>query len=217
MAFAWSWSAITMYELCPKKYYHLKVIKDVKDADSAFSGEGKDTHVALHKRVINKVLLPLPLRHLEGLVKPFVDTQGEKHGELQLALNRNFEPCDWFDKNTYVRAIIDLLIIKGGLAIIIDWKTGKVRPDFGQIKLSAAVLARVMPELERFRLTYVWTKHKEISPPVSMEMKHMTDVWADMIPRADEIEKAIKTTDFPAIENPLCRWCPVKQCPHNKS
>lgn len=216
MAFAFSFSTVDMYKTCPKKYYHLKVLKDFKDSDSSFSGEGKEIHDALYQRVVKGTPLPLPLRHMEPMASRFAEKEGEKHGELQLALNRDFEPCDWFAKDTYVRTIIDLLIINGTHALIVDWKTGKVRPKPEQLKLSAAVLARQMPELKTFTLAFVWVKHKEITP-LKLELGNLPDVWTDWIEMADEIEAAIKTTDFPAEPTPLCKWCPVKSCPHNRN
>lgn len=214
MAFAWSYSAVDLYELCAKKYYHLKVIHDVKDDDSSYSKEGKLIHKALKERVIDDIPLPLPYRYMEPMAHRFAIHTGEKHGEVQLALDRNFQPCDWFDKNVYVRSIIDLLITKGNNALVVDWKTGKVRPKYDQIKLAAAVLSKQMPELKKFSLAFVWVKHRELTG-IKIEVGDLDEVWADYLERADEIEAAIKTTTFPATEGPLCRYCPVKSCPHH--
>jgi len=213
MSFAWSYTAVSMFELCRKKYYHIKVKKDVKDEDSSFSGEGKLIHDSLKKRVIDKTPLPIELRYLEKMAAKFANADGEKRGELQLALTEGYAPTTWFGKNVWVRAIIDLLIVKGTHAIIIDWKTGKVRDEWDQIKLSAAVLSQFMPEIEDFTLTYVWTAHAHVSPPITMKKEHMVNVWADFQPRIGEIIEATKTTTFPAEPNPLCKWCPVKSCP----
>ena len=30
---AWSYSSITLFDQCPKKYYHLRVAKDIKEPD----------------------------------------------------------------------------------------------------------------------------------------------------------------------------------------
>lgn len=214
MAFAFSFSVVDMYRTCPKKYYHLKVLKDFKDSDSSFAAEGKEIHEALKARVIDGSPLPLQLRYLEPMASRFAEKEGEKHGEVQLALNRNFEPCAWYDDECYVRAIIDLLIVNGPHALVVDWKTGKVRPKADQLKLAAAVLSRQMPELKEFTLAFVWVKHKEITS-LKIEVGNMDDVWADWIEAADEIESAIKTTDFPAEPSPLCKWCPVESCPHH--
>lgn len=205
-----------MYELCPKKYYHIKVAKDAKDADSAWSGDGKFIHDSLKKRVCDDVPLPIELRYLEPMAGRFADAPGLKSGELQLALDADFVPCDWFDRRTYVRAIIDLLIVNGTTATIIDWKTGKVKENFDQIKLSAAVLSKQLPEIKTFKLAYVWTKHRHVSP-MTLEASDMPAVWANYLERVKEIEEALLTTTFPAEPNPLCKWCPVLQCPHNEN
>ena len=39
---AWSYSSITLFEQCPKKYYHTRVAKDFKDEDSTATIYGKE-------------------------------------------------------------------------------------------------------------------------------------------------------------------------------
>lgn len=209
----WSFSVLSTYELCPKKYYHLKVAKDVKDSDSAYAGEGKDIHNAMHDRVINGVPLPLPIRHFEKWAERFASTEGEKHGEMKLCLNNKFEPVDWFADDAWVRAIVDLLIVKGDTAIIVDWKTGKKRVDWTQLRLTAAILSRLMPEINNFKLVFVWLKQSDISSE-AISKEDMREVWNDLLPRVKKIEEAKKITNFPAQDGPLCRFCPVHQCPH---
>lgn len=216
-AFAWSYSVLDMYRTCPKKYYHIKVAKDAKDEDSSFSKEGKQIHEAAFHRVIHGTPLPLPLRHLEKVLGPYALLPGEKHGELQFALDKQLTPVAWFDKAAWVRAIIDFLVINGDRALLIDWKTGKPKDGFDQLKLSAAVLSRQMPELKKFTCAYVWVNHSHVKPySFTMEKKHMAAVWSDNYEEVKEIMEALKTTTFPASEGPLCQWCPVRQCPHNK-
>jgi hypothetical protein len=215
MNFAWSFSALSMFEQCRKKYFHIRVKKDAKDDDSQWAGDGKKQHDALKKRVIDGVALPIELRHLEKMASRFADSPGEKRGELQLAINAKFEPVGWFDNDVWCRAIIDLLIIRDTTAVIIDWKTGKRKDEFDQIKLAAAVLSCHMPEITDFKLAYLWTKNKQMSP-LDMAKTNMPDVWADFLPRIDEITEAMKTTEFPATESGLCAYCPVRHCPHHK-
>ena len=42
----WSYSSITLFDQCPKKYYHLKVAKDVSEPESEAMRYGKDLHLA---------------------------------------------------------------------------------------------------------------------------------------------------------------------------
>jgi len=213
-AFAWSFSALDVFEVCRKKYYHLKVKKDVKDEDSTASQDGRFIHAAMFKRVIDGVPLPIKLRQHEKLAKRFADAKGEKHGEMQLALNKKMEPRDWFAKDVWVRAILDLLIVRGTTAVLVDWKTGKRKERYDQLRLAAAVLSRYMPEIETFTLVFVWLKDGEVSDPVIITKAEMRGVWTEFLPRVKEITDAIKTTTFPATESPLCGWCPVTSCPN---
>lgn len=212
--FAWSYSALTTYELCPKKYFHLYVQKDVKDSDSSFSADGKIIHDAMKKRVIDKVALPLNLRHYEKVAKRFADAPGEKHGEMRLAVTREFEPCDYFAPKVWLRVVIDLAIVQDRTAIVVDWKTGKVKDDPTQMALNAAVLARWMPEIHLFKTLFVWLQSSNLTPK-DYKPQEFVPVWNNLLPRVGKIEEARKTTTFPAKPNGLCRgWCPVKECPH---
>lgn len=213
-AFAWSFSVLDMFEGCRKKYYHLKQLKDFKDADSTASQDGKFVHEAMFKRVLDGVPLPIKLRQHEKLAARFANAKGEKHGEMQLALNKKFEPRDWFAKDVWVRAILDLLIVRGKTAVLVDWKTGKRKERYDQLRLSAAVLSRYMPEIETFTLLFVWLKDSEVSDPVTITKAEMRGVWIEFLPRVKEMTDAIKTTTFPATPSGLCGWCPVTSCPH---
>ena len=209
----WSYSVLSMFEQCRKKFYHLKIAKDAKDSDSSFAGEGKDVHDAMFKRVIKGVPLPLPIRHYEKWAAAFEKRQGEKHGEMKLCLNNKFEPVDWFAKDAWVRAIVDLLIIDGDTATIVDWKTGKIRLDWTQLMITAAVLSRLMPEINKFKMVFVWLREGKMNVE-TLNKEDMKRVWSDILPRVKAIEEAKKTTSFPANESGLCRYCPVSQCPH---
>lgn len=211
--FAWSYSALTTYELCPKKYYHLYVARDVKDTDSSFSADGKIVHDAMKARVVDGKPLPLNLRHFEKVAAKYAAIPGEKHGEMKLALNRQFEPVDYFAPDVWVRAVIDLTVVQKNLAVVVDWKAGKRKDDPTQMGLNTAVLAQWMPEIAQFKAMFVWLQSTQLTP-YSYTRASFTGIWNDLLPRVAKIEEARKTTTFPAKPSPLCGWCPVKSCPH---
>lgn len=215
MNFAWSFSGNSMHDLCPKKYFHIRVAKDFKDEDSAESDEGKIIHKVLHRRVIDGVALPLQQRHFEAMVAPFAATKCEKAGEIKLCLNRKFEPVDYFARDAYCRSIIDLLMLpRKTHAIIVDWKTGKVKDDFEQIELAAAMLDCLMPELLTFELVFGWVRHRKFTRK-SITKADLPAIWKRNLDKANAIEQATLTTNFPAKKSGLCKgYCPVSTCPN---
>jgi PD-(D/E)XK nuclease superfamily len=213
--FAWSFSALMRYESCPKQYYHINVIKDVKDEDTEFSADGKAIHQGLYRRICQGEKLPLNYRYLEPTAIKFVGMPGDTSGELKFAATRRFAPVQYFDPSVFVRVVVDLLNVRGTTALLVDWKTGKPKSGFTQLELSAAVLSCHLPEIETFKLAYVWLQNRKVTSH-SVSKADLVSVWNNLLPRVAKIEEAIKTTNFPAKPSGLCRYCPVKSCPHWK-
>lgn len=213
---AWSFSALSVFESCRKKFYHLRIRKDVKDGDSEAAAEGKIVHDALFNYVIHGKALPVKLRPFQKVAEAYRKRGtvcDDLQGELKLCLNEKLEPVDWFAKDAWVRAVVDLLLVKGNTAILVDWKTGKRKPAFDQLELSAALLSRYMPEIENFHLVFEWLRDGE-RDATDLKKSDMKSVWLKFFPRVNEIEEAKALTEFPASPSGLCGWCPVVDCPH---
>lgn len=211
--FAWSFSALERYNNCPKQYYHISVAKDVKDEGNEFTIEGQVVHAGLYNRIVKGAPLPLNYRYLEKTAAKFVGLPGETSGELKFAMARDFSPVQYFDKSTYVRVVVDLLNVRGKTAIIIDWKTGRPKPGFQQLELASAVLSTHLPEIETFKMAYVWLQDRKTPPSTqTMSKQQMVGVWNNLIPQVNKIEEALKTTHFPAKASGLCKYCPVTSC-----
>jgi hypothetical protein len=216
---AWSFSALSVFETCRKKFYHLKIAKDVKDGDSEAAAEGKAKHDALYNYIFKDKPLPINMRTFAQTAKAYkdrIEVCDDAQGELKLCLNDKFEPVEWFARTAWVRAVVDFLLIKGRTAILVDWKTGKRKDDFTQLELSAAILSRYMPEIEEFHLVFEWLQDGDRSSPEygALKKEDMKAIWMEFLPRVNEIEEARKTTEFPANPSGLCGWCPVENCPH---
>lgn len=213
--FAWSWSALTRYEQCPKQYYHMNVTKEVKDEGNEFTASGQEIHLALYNRIVKGKALPLNYRYLEKTAAKFVGLPGETSGELKFAMARDFSPTEYFANDVYVRVVVDLLNVREKRALVVDWKTGKPQPGFGQLELTAAVLSTHLPEIEEFKLAYVWLKDRSITS-TTLSKESLLGTWNTLLPKVNSIEASIKTTNFPAKPSGLCRYCPVTSCPNWK-
>lgn len=212
--FAWSYTALDRFRNCPKWYWHLNVQKDVKDEDSESAAEGRAIHLALYNRVCKGQKLPINLRFLEPVAARFVGLSGETTGELKFAMSRAFAPVEYFHRSVFVRVVVDLLNLQDDTALVVDWKTGKVKPGFEQLRITAGVLASHLPEVKKFKLAYVWIREPTITTDI-VTREQLLDVWNKVLPDVAKIEQAIKMTEFPAKPSGLCRYCPVISCPHN--
>lgn len=213
---AWSYSRLNNYETCPKKYWHLAVKKDVIEHENETIQYGKTVHKALEKRVGKGKPLPLHLRYLEPYANKLVCAEGEKLTEQQLAINSSFQPCGWFAKDAWCRAILDLVITNPPHGIVVDYKTGRINDDFTQLELAGALLMLHMPEIQTLDLCYMWTKDKRVTKGDRLERSEIKRVISDLMPRVQRYEKAHRKEEFPARPGGLCKkYCPIKTCPHN--
>ena len=214
-SFTWSFSNLELYELCGKKYYHLRVAKDVQDTGNAMSNYGFDAHKHFENRLFKDTRLPMDLTHHEKFLAKLQAAPGEGLPEQKLALTREFEPTGFFDDDVWVRGIVDYTKLNGSHMVVVDHKFGKMKEGFTQIDLMVTMLMTYRPEIETATGMYYWAKAKKITSK-KYTRDDIPEIWAQFLPRVERMEEAWKTTDFAAKPNYLCKkYCPVKQCPHH--
>lgn len=208
--FAWSYSALTSFELCPAKWDYEKRHKpDFSGGAAVF---GKMVHKKFELYVQDGAKLPLDLQHH----KPRLDklkAMGEILAEQKLCLTKRFQPTGWFDDDAWVRGIVDFAAVtKQGVGIICDYKTGKRRLNWEQVQMQAAMLDCYDLELEGYLIGYYWTKAKKFDV-AQFRREDITKLWLDILPRAKKMEEDVAEQNFPSIQNFLCRkYCSNKNC-----
>ena len=130
---AWSYSTLSLYQQCPKKYYHLKVAKDIKEPQSEAMLFGNEIHKIAENYVVNGTPVPEKYKQIEAALESVRNIEGEKLCENKLGLTQDLKPCGFFDKNVWWRGIADIIILQGDRALTIDYKTGK-KSQFADLK-----------------------------------------------------------------------------------
>ena len=216
--FAWSYSKLKNYESCPKRYFCVDVEKSVKEEESEQLAYGNMLHKALANAISGKENLSKTFAHLQ----PWVDkVAGVSNGsarilvEQQLAIRQDFSATEWFGKDAWYRGIADVIKIVGPVAVVLDWKTGKILDDGVQLALMAQCVFAHHPEVQKIRTEFVWLK-EDATTRADFTREDMVGVWAQLFPRVQLLEAAHKGMNFPPKPGFLCRrWCPVTQCPHH--
>ena len=205
-----SYSSIKMFEQCPKRYLHQRINKDVEDKGSEATIYGERIHKQLENRLALSEPLPKESVKYEEVYKTIEKlTEGaDLHLEQQLCLNENLTPTGWYDNDAWLRSILDVLILRGDIAIVMDWKTGKRRPDFFQLELFALQVFKHYPTIKSVKSSFVWLKENK----TDTETFHHTDsniMWTNILSKIDRIDQSYKTNTFPARPSGLCRYCPA--------
>ena len=215
---AWSFSRLNSYEQCPKKYYHSSVARDVVEAENETLRYGKEVHKALELYVSKGKRLPMHLTHLKTLADKFKSPDPKPDEilvEQQMAITRQMSPTGWFDNDVWARAIMDYVAIRGSNAVMVDYKTGRMKDDFTQLKLAAAMLMLHRDDIDTVQVVYWWIKEKAITSEFLCR-EDMQEIWNEFFPRVERYEEGHRKEEFPARAGFLCKnYCPVKQCKYN--
>lgn len=211
---AWTYSHLDAFESCPKKFYHLKVAKDVVEPPGEAAEWGKRVHLAFEEFVRDGVCMPDGMQHWQPLAAKIARLPGLKLCEHQMAIDRAFQPAPWSD--AWSRGIADLVVVDGKKAATLDYKTGK-RKLTHQLHLYAAYIFHHWPEVEQVRTGFVWLRDKKIDWEVH-QRGDIPAIWQSLLPRVAKLESAYARDSWPSRPSGLCRgWCPVTQCPHHRS
>lgn len=215
--FAWSYSALDSFEVCPFRHFKTKIEKSIVEPQTEALLWGNQVHKALELRVRDNTPLPERMKSYEPLAaKIAARANGCTMGtEQKLALTKDLRETTFFAKDVWLRSILDISIEKGTRAFIGDWKTGKKNPDSMQLKLSAAVYFATRPWIDEVTNAFIWLQSGEVTVE-KFEREQTHEIWQEFLPRVKRMEDAITNGAFPQRPSGLCRaWCPVHTCPHN--
>lgn len=211
----WSYSSLTSFETCPKRYYHTRVAKDTSDPPGEQARWGQVVHKHLEDRVRDDVPLPESVRHYEPLVRVVLNTPGEKLVEKHLAVTYGLAPTEWESPDAWSRGIIDLGVVSNdqSSAILLDWKTGKRKVDSDQLMLFAGLAFSHYKSMNVVTTGFIWLKDGVVDKKTFYRAE-VPVVWQRFIPRVQRLQRAYEEDKFPPKPSGLCeRYCPV---PHYK-
>ena len=222
---AWSYSALTAFETCPRRYHQTRVAKAFHEPEGDALVLGNAAHKALELRAKDGTPIP-PVVTAKGpsgtvsmntdgwehLVDSLTSRKGEVHTEQQIALDSRFCETGWFDKNVWVRGVVDIAVRNEHKVLAWDWKTGKRKPDSDQLKLFAALMFHKWPQVETIISGFVWLVPRQIDAQ-TYKRADLPAIWDSFLPRVKRFERAYSTDVWDAKPSGLCKnWCPVKSC-----
>ncbi len=214
---AWSFSRMKAFETCQKQYYHVNVLKEFPFRETEATLYGTEFHKACEEFIRDGKPVPEKFAFMRSALETLNAIPGDKHCELKMGLTANLDPCDFFDKRVWFRGVVDLLIINGEEARVIDYKTSKNSKyaDTGQLQLMALSVFKHFPQVKKVKAALLFT----IANDMVKQNYSVNDegvLWKPWIQRYATLEKAHKNNVWNPKPSGLCKkHCPVTQCPHN--
>lgn len=206
---AWSYSLLTSFETCPRRHAVIKIYKKVVEPQSIEIKHGNELHKALEQYGKGVAALPAKYEAHKPMVDAVLTAKGQKEFEVKFALTVNLEPTRYFADDCWVRGVLDLKVVNGDKAVVVDWKTGKPKNDAGQLRLFAAAAMALHPQVSAVRTGYAWLAHGLLDRE-DFNRGQFTEMWDGFRTRVERLENALKYEEFPPKPSGLCaNWCPV--------
>lgn len=213
----WSFSALGDFTNCPRAYYEKRIAKSVQEEQNEAALWGDYVHKQFDLylkawRPDTVVPLPANLEMYREYLDHFARGSGTMYSECEYAITKEQRPCGFFAKDVWCRAIIDVLHLDGDTARAIDHKTGKIRHNTKQLKLSALMIFAHHPEIQEVKTGYFWLQDRVVAQE-TYAREQMGALWNEFVPELMSYRQAFHTETFNPKPSGLCYgWCPVTQC-----
>lgn len=212
----WSFSGLKDFDNCPRQFNEVKNLKNFTKGVTEQMLYGTEVHKALEDYV--RVGTPLAKNYMrfKDMVDELVAIEGIKYPERQMALKEDrITTCSFDDPEYWVRGIVDLLIIDGDTAYIVDYKTGSARyPDTKQLKLMALFTFAHHPEVMHVKAGLLFVMHN-VFIDETYKRADVDNLWLSFAPTLARLKLAVERNVWMESPSPLCKWCPVKTCKYH--
>lgn len=219
MSTTWSYSNLSLYQQCPKKYYHLKVAKDVKEPPSDAITFGNEIHKIAQEYIESDK--PIPEKYANVMQAPLDKLKampGQKLCENKLGLTADLKPCGFFDRGVWWRGIADIIILQDDKAFTVDYKTGKSSKyaDLKQLEILSLALFKHFPHIKKVKAGLMFLFAEDFVK-ADYHAEQQDELWTPWFSEVGLLEDSINSGVWNAKPNFTCRgYCPVSSCAHNQ-
>ena len=213
----WSYSSLSLFKQCPRKYHRLRVVKDIKEDEAEHLVYGNAVHKAAEEYGRDGTPIPAKFLYIKQYVDTLIDSPGDKYYEHKMGLTRELEPCEFLAGHVWWRGIADFLAVDRKTAVLVDYKTGKSAryADTAQLELLALAIFAHFPQVEIVRAGLLFVVSKEFIE-IELNRNHQHELWKKWIKDTDRLDGCFESDTWNPSPNFTCRnYCPVLDCEHN--
>jgi RecB family exonuclease len=212
-----SHSSLDSFATCPHRYYRERIARDVRPEQGIAASWGDEVHKALEAYVLEGTPLPSNMAQYQETADRVRALPGDIYVEANLAITKTWIPVEYTSPDAWFRAKIDVLEVRGTLATIVDYKTGK--SQYGTKKQDARYAAVVManfPSVSTVRCRWIYLAEDKTTRE-TFERTHYDNLKRTIDDSAADVQFAVENERWPCKPSGLCRgFCPVSDCAHWK-
>jgi hypothetical protein len=228
--FTWSYTSMQEFLTCPAQWAAKRYYKTLKDVESEAMRVGNMIHETAEHYLKSKIgqtfkpssihtqYLPAVQKYCDALIASGADL----HVEKEMCFDKQMRLSSWRAWDTvWVRSKADVLAKKDHRLSIVDWKTGKYKEDFLQLKMFAvfAALTPGFEDVQEFDPKFIFTKEAPpkniLRLPEPIKRTDLKPILAEILSVVRRMEAAWESETFPAKRNGLCKnWCANTDCTH---
>lgn len=231
----WGVSRLRDFKICPlmavAKYGLSGTAKQWVETESFAMKRGTDKHSTIENSINHDILITDPELHsvtdyVNGLCQ--MKAAGvQVSPEFRFGLDNRQRIVDFFrGQNLRCRIAVDVLVNFNGKALVIDWKTGRFKPehrDSDALFYGASTAVAIGANSMETQYVYI----DEPASSFSVQIDKPADILEGFYEQFDEADKILETRVMPVfmqgetngikIPGNHCKWCGFLACPNNKN
>lgn len=191
--------------------------KTWRDVPSPQMDRGRKIHTAFEEGI--KYDIPLTA-HFEQALRPFEPVrqwlvEEKAIPEYKTGVTRDFKATEFFrGPNLWVRAAFDVVVNDGEKVLIVDWKTGRYKPEHQEdAVLYGAIAERIWSLPVTVQYQYVDQPERSFGTAVTGGY-NLLSMWRDRFDAADRMIASDRMSPTPGMQ---CKWCGNMSCPENRN
>lgn len=225
----YSFSKISTYKSCPRKFKFQYIDKIGKYEDSPALIKGRTIHYLIENSV-GIVLSPedyteemkqniLDYPETLDIKKNFEESElGKKYlqdidktpiQEFKIGLSHLLEAKD-YDKTSMFNGIVDYICVKSGVLYLVDFKSGRYKEvrymDYSQL-LYYAIYFFQRYGIQKIVISFVYVEHN-LENDIELDIQYLNNYKRELLTSIKNIEEDL---DFPEKKSKLCDYCGFKE------
>ncbi len=207
---AHSHSSLELFNQCPKQYHARYIEKSIKSEDTEASLAGTRDHKSLEDRLKDGTPLPPHLKKHDSKCQMLLDSGLVVEAEQELAFNKELEPCQWWDKDVFVRAKVDVALYAESHASLLDWKTGRRNPKMSQLEIGTLAQWIHYPTIKQTTAAFLWLRDDTSDKETYVREDDYEPMLNRLMGKIERVEEAVEEGVWQAKPGRHCNWCPMR-------